>query len=568
MKLIYAILYALISTKLFAIGIGYILYGKIKNYSINLVYKSFQDVDNLNYISQIIIYVSFLVFGILSYKIIRFILLKTTKQSIIDDLHGSARFLTHKEIKNISTLNAKEGVFVGAIEHKGNKHYLRSNGNEHCLILAPTRAGKGVCLVVPTLLTWMHSVIVYDIKRELYHLSKKWRSSETGANNNVYKFDPAESDTHCFNPLAEIRIGTSHQVPDAQNIAIMLVDSMGEGIIGKHWLQTAYTLFTGCILYITNKNHDADGTYGSIPQMLELLCHEQGIHVIMQLLTEFSCKNADAQKVINLIGQQMMSKEEKELSGIVSTTVTQLSLYFDPMVSHAVSKSDFTINDICNSEKPSTLYLVTDPNNKDRFQPLIRLMLNIILRRLTAKMNFEKGNGQSPHKHRLLLLLDEFPSLGYIPILEESISFMAGYGIKAMLIAQDLNQIYAKYKKTESIIANCNIISAFNPNNPDTAAWISKKLGDITIVKHNISVSGKRGDIVQNNSSNSIAEIKRNLMTAEEIMTMPSLKFDKNNKLIDTGNILIMINGQKPIYGKQMPFFIDSDLSGKCGFEK
>jgi type IV secretion system protein VirD4 len=565
MKFILAIIYTLISTKLFAITLGYLLFGKIKNHSISLVYKAFQDVDNLNYITQLIVYISFIVFGFTSYAVLKLIFIKTSKQAVIGDLHGSARFLSTKEITQLSTLNNEQGVFVGAITHKNNNHYLRSNGNEHCLILAPTRAGKGVCLVVPTLLTWIHSVIVYDIKRELYHLSSKWRASETGANNNIYKFDPAETDTSCFNPMAEIRIGTSNQVPDAQNIAIMFVDAMGEGIIGKHWLQTAYTLFTGCILYIANKNYDTDGTYGSIPQMLELLCHEEGIYAIMELLAEFSCKNADAQKTINLIGQQMMSKEEKELSGIVSTTVTQLSLYFDPMVSNAVSKSDFTIDDICNGEKPATLYLVTDPNNKDRFQPLIRLMLNMILRRLTAKMNFTDGKGQSPNKHRLLLLLDEFPSLGYIPILEDSLAFMAGYGIKAMLIAQDLNQIYAKYKKTESIIANCHIISAFNPNNPDTASWISKKLGDVTIIKNNINVSGKRGDIIQNNSSNSITEIKRNLMTAEEIMTMPSLKFDKNNKLVDTGNILIMINGQKPIYGKQMPFFIDDELSGRCG---
>jgi len=235
---------------------------------------------------------------------------------------------------------------------------------------------------------------VYDIKRELYHLTHKWRGSEKGGKNNIYRFDPAEKNSHCFNPMQEIRIGTEHQIADTQNIAYMLVDVVGEGIIGKHWLQTAFTLFTACILYVCHKNSAENKTRGSISSILDLLCDKDGIKNTIKTLADFSCVDAEAQKTINLIGYQMQGKDEKELSGIISTTVTQLSLYFDPLVTRAISTSDFTIDDICNAEKPATLYLVTDPNNKDRYQPLIRLILNMILRKLTAKMNFVNGKGR------------------------------------------------------------------------------------------------------------------------------------------------------------------------------
>ncbi len=561
-KILWLVSISLVLIKLLAFILGYILYETPANYSILLIPNVWRNIDNIDIFKQIYLYIAFIIFGVIYYRLFRFIFTKKTKDTIINDLHGSARFLSHDEIAQQTNLLSNQGIFVGGILDKDNNlKYLRSNGNEHCLILAPTRAGKGVCLVIPTLLTWEHACIVYDIKRELYHLTNTWR--KFGANNNIYKFDPVETDTNCFNPMNEIRINTEYQVSDAQNMAYMLVDTEGKGIEGNHWLEAAFSLFTGCILYIAHKNYKLNNTKGNIPQILDFLCADESLKDTLELLSKFKCEDIYACKIINQVGLEMLKKEQKELSGVISSTLTKLSLYRDPLVANSVSKSDFTIDDICNVEKPATLYLVTDPNNKDRYRPLVRLILNMMLRKLTAKMHFENGKGKSPNKHRLLLLLDEFPSLGHIPILEESLAFMAGYGIKAMLIAQDLNQIYLKYTKMESIIPNCHIITAFTPNNPDTANWLCRKLGDATIIKNNISVSGKRQDIILSNTSTSQSEIRRNLMTPEEIMTMPSLQFDTQDKLIDTGNMLVLINGQKPILGKQIPFFIDDEFNNK-----
>ncbi len=561
-KIVWFLSISLILLQFLAFIIGYVFYDQIKLYSVQIIYLSLINIDNAPAILQIFLYIIFGIFACVYYRICLCFFKQKSNDVIINNLHGSARFLTFNEIQTNTNLIDDEGIFIGGYETTKGLHYLRSNGNEHCLILAPTRAGKGVCLVIPTLLTWKHSAIIYDIKRELFHLTSKWRAAEHGGNNNVFKFDPAELDTHCFNPMNEIRINTPYEMSDAQNMAYMLADENGKGL-NDHWVKTAFNLFSSCILYVAHKNYDENKTHGKITDILNLLCDQESIIKAMKKLSEFKCAQQDAQKIINQTGREMLGKDIRELSGVISTTVTQLSLYRDPLVAHSISKSDFTIDDITNATKPTTLYLVTDPNNKDRYQPLIRLILNMMLRRLNAKINFENGKGQSPKKYRLLLLLDEFTSLGHLPIIEESLAFMAGYGIKAMLIAQDLNQIYAKYQKTESIISNCHIITAFTPNNVDTASWLCKKLGDTTIIKNNISTSGKRKDLILSNTSNSQSEIKRPLMTPDEIMTMSGLQFNQNGKLIETGNMLVLINGQKPILGKQIPFFLDDEMNAK-----
>ncbi|MGB0361229.1 MAG: type IV secretory system conjugative DNA transfer family protein, partial [Endozoicomonas sp.] len=136
-------------------------------------------------------------------------------------LHGTAHWASLDEIQEAGLLPkegqaSKDGVYVGAYHDKKTKktRYLKHNGPEHVLAFAPTRSGKGVGLVIPTLLSWKGSVICYDIKGENWALTAGWR--KTHANNKVLRFEPTSSDDSgvCFNPLAEIRIGQPEEVGD------------------------------------------------------------------------------------------------------------------------------------------------------------------------------------------------------------------------------------------------------------------------------------------------------------------------------------------------------------------
>ncbi|MCP1930801.1 type IV secretory pathway TraG/TraD family ATPase VirD4 [Bradyrhizobium elkanii] len=113
---------------------------------------------------------------------------------------------------------------------------------------------------------------------------------------------------------------------------------------------------------------------------------------------------------------------------MLSTAVSFLGLYRDPVVSRNTESCDWRIADLVGADRPVTLYLVVPPSDISRTKPLIRLILNQIGRRLTESLNVRAGDA----KHRqLLLMLDEFPALGRLDFFESALAFMAGYGIRA-----------------------------------------------------------------------------------------------------------------------------------------
>ena len=121
--------------------------------------------------------------------------------------------------------------------------------------------------------------------------------------------------------------------------------------------------------------------------------------------------------VVAQCAREMLDKSDNELAGIVSTAKTCLNLYNDPFIARNTSASDFRIDDLMNADVPVSLYLVVPPSDIDRTRPLVRLMLNQIGKRLTESLSF----GDKPaYRHRLLLLLDEFPSLGRLDFFQTS----------------------------------------------------------------------------------------------------------------------------------------------------
>lgn len=439
--------------------------------------------ENINLLQLIIIAITFLLIKF----IIQGILRNKRKIKPFKNLHGSARFAIFNEIQNTGLIGNTKGVYVGAIEHKKELYYLRHNGAEHIIVLAPTRSGKGICLVIPTLLTWYSSAVIFDIKRELWHLTSKYRKTI----GNCYLFDPSSEESICFNPLSEVRISSPHQVADAQNIAEMLVDGQGKGLV-SHWDKTAFELLTGTILYLLHNNSQA-----KISDILIFFTSAETNHLVMKKLKEFICSDVIAQGEIQNVGKSMFAKPEKELGSIVSSATACLSIFRDPLIQKITSTSNFTIKDLMNADNPMSLYIAPAPSDQERLKPLIRLIVNQILRKLTETMVFdEEGLAKSPHKHKLLLMLDEFTSLGKLEILQKSLAFMAIYGIKGYFIAQNINQIYDSYGQYESITANCHIQIAFTPNTFNTADYLSKLLGNKTEFKEHVSISGKSDSII------------------------------------------------------------------------
>jgi type IV secretion system protein VirD4 len=468
-------------------------------------------------------------------------------------LHGSARFCTFKEVQSLGLCN-NPGVYIGGFESFGVNHYLRHNGPEHILAIAPTRSGKGVGLVLPTLLSWKESALVLDIKGENWALTAGWRSQY--ANNTCFRFDVKDPDSAKYNPLEEVRVETDFEISDAQNIAAMIVDPDGSGM-DDHWTSTAFSLLAGAILHVCYTERDLNRK-PTISSVLKLLTNpEKTIQVVLEEIMKTCHCNRAPHPFIASVARDILNKSENERSGVVSTATTKLSLYHDPIVAKITSKSDFKIRDLMNLEKPVSLYLVVPPSDSARVMPLLRLIINQIMRTLTEKMEFQNGSSVKHYNHRLLLMIDEFPSLGKLEIFEKSLAFIAGYGLKAYLIIQDLSQLYKAYGKDESITSNCHVQVVYAPNKMETADYVSRMLGQTTVAHKVVNISHGRGLFATTQKSESYQHTQRPLMTADEVRTLPGPQKNADGKIIKAGDMLIFISGQSTIYGKQILYFND-----------
>ncbi len=216
-----------------------------------------------------------------------------------------------------------------------------------------------------------------------------------------------------------------------------------------------------------------------------------------------------------------------------------------------------------NLDNPLSLYLVIKPSDMNRLRPLVRIILNQILTILVGDMKFENGQQKIEYKHRLLLMLDEFTSIGKLPIFEQALAYMAGYGLKAYIIIQDLTQLYGAYTKEEAILSNCHVRIAYAPNKIETAELLSKMAGTKTFVKEVISESGGKGAMFLNNVSKSFQEVQRPLLTPDECMSLKGAVKDKDGKVKEPGDMLIFIAGNPAIYGKQILYFLDPVYSDR-----
>jgi len=544
----------------------------------------------------------------------------------IDTLHGSAHWASRDEIIQAGLLDFhgqsnEEGVVVGGYSPKNkdsDTKILRHNGKEHIMAYAPTRSGKGISLVFPTLLDgWNESTFVFDIKGENFAGSAGYRQQTLKHKilkldfTDPYAIERATSAT--FNPLEEVRLdyvmpedyrkyddrgerrpfkliqsGSFNETAAIQQIVAIMVDPQGKGL-EDHWSKTASSLMLGCITHLLYK-----------AQLEHLPC--PGIADVLSELTQPGKKseeiikswqsyphmggylktnehNQDPQNplreifvpichpIVNEEAQSLLNKPDKERGSVISTAVANLSLFRDPVVSKNTSRSSFKIKDLMKRDDAVDLYLIVNPNDQLRLLPLTRLFVTQLVFTLVERMEFKDGriDEAAQYKHRLLLLLDEFPSLGRMELFEKALGFIGGYGLKAFIVCQGLAQLYKVYGKEEAIRAASHIQIAFAPNEHETCEYLSKLTGQKTIIKESISETRQRGKLIGGVSKQiSLQEVQRPLLTPDECRRLPGLKKDSTGNATEAGDMLIFPAGYSAIYGRQPLYFMDKKMSERA----
>ncbi len=446
--------------------------------------------------------------------------------------YGSARWADAREIRQAGLLHP-DGVLLG--RWKG--AYLRHHGPEHVLCFAPTRSGKGVGLVVPTLLTWPGSAIVHDIKGENWGLTAGWRARF----GRVLLFDPTNTKSSAYNPLLEVRRG-EWEVRDVQNIADVLVDPEGALEKRNHWEKTSHSLLVGTILHVLYAERDK--TLAGVANFLS--DPRRPIETTLRaMMTTPHLATTGVHPVVASAARELLNKSENERSGVLSTAMSFLGLYRDPVVAAVTARCDWRIRDLVEGEHPVTLYLVVPPSDISRTKPLIRLILNQIGRRLTEELESKR------RRRRLLLMLDEFPALGRLDFFESALAFMAGYGLKSFLIAQSLNQIEKAYGQNNSILDNCHVRVSFATNDERTAKRVSDALGTATEMRAMKNYAGSRLSPWLGHLMVSRQETARPLLTPGEVMQLPP------------DDELVLMSGIAPIRAKKARYFEDPEMTAR-----
>lgn len=467
------------------------------------------------------------------------IFLKTQR----DYSYGTARWGTLDDLDDLKVLKKdyEDGVVLGLAKGLFKKYKIIDNLNTHIALVAPTRAGKGVGVIIPTLLNWKNSSLTLDLKGENYAKTAGYR--EKILKHKILKFAPHDENSCSYNPLAQIRLKTKYEYVDAQIIADILTDP-GEGKARDHWVTQASALLVAVILHVcyekSKKGEVAslghvmdffnDPSKPILDRIFDLMTFEHSVdkeffHSIYDSAQNEGI-NEGTHPIVARTSAEITNKDPRESSGIISSCITAITLYKDPIIRKNTSAVDFKIYDLMNDETPVDLYVIIEARSISVLSPLIRILVSQIIGVLCPKM---ENPDKMPHKHKMLLMLDEFPAFGKIPLLEKAFAYIAGYGMKAVIIAQGINQLRQTYGDKNMILENCSTAVFYTPQATDkaTAELISTILGKRTIKTQNKSFKSLKLDTA-NISENKLA---RELLTPEEVMRYS----DKKNLIFFKG---------------------------------
>lgn len=445
-------------------------------------------------------------------------------------LHGDARWANAKEAE-------EAGLFgtTGLILGKFNGKFLMIDQPKFVMLVAPTRSGKGVGTIIPNLLNWQDSVIAVDIKGENYGVTSGFRAKHQ----KVFRFSPFDPEfrTHCFNPMSYINPDPMFVVGELQSLGYMLYPK-GSGS-DSFWADQARNLFVGVSLYVLESGLTLSvgevlrrSNGGGRPKDFWQKVVDDGVGTNGQPLSE-DCLNAM---------RQFVGNSDNTLTSILSTFNAPLGVFANPLVDAATSRNDFDLRDV--RKQRMSIYVVIPPNKLAEASLLVNLFFSLAIDQNTKEL----PEHNPALKYKCLLLLDEFPALGKVAKYEESIGYIAGYGLRVISIAQSLGQLQKKElygeEGTRNLVANHLVQIMYAPREQKDAEEYSKILGTFTekATSRGRSRAAKGG---LTNSENESAH-KRELMLPQELRQM------------GYGRIIVMADGcDQPIFGDKIVYYED-----------
>jgi type IV secretion system protein VirD4 len=520
-----------------------------------LMYFKRSEIHGALYLAyKIIAYTS--VSAIAFYFLIEFVLMKYLSQNIF----GTARWGNKSDLKKAGLLQTKGGMILGQLANaktyakydavknsvilhlKKPSRKIIQSGIYNTLLSAPTRSGKGVSCVIPTLFSYPGSVIVLDFKGENFNYTSGFRKKF----GKVYRWEPTGEKGHHFNPMMEIRPGED-AFSDANLIADILTTpaSGGGNATSEHFQTGAKDFLTAVILHCLC----SDWKDKSLPGCRKFLsqgdpANPDNKKYIYDLMIESDHGDGMIHQSVVEGAMAQRNRPEDEGGSMLSTVNNALAVFADPKIERNTFNSEFYIDEFAETNFPISLYLTIQYSDVQRIAPLIRMFVTLFSRRFTGG---ETSASNRKFKIPLLFILDEFDKLGKMDELEMNMGIHNGFGIHYFLIFQSLNQLNKIYTKDHSFLAHCrnSVFYAPGAGEIESAEMISKICGKESITRTNISYSGGKAQVGFSNKNISSQDQERNLINADELIKLPLDQF------------ILICQGMPPYIGKKNVYYED-----------
>lgn len=430
-------------------------------------------------------------------------------------------------------LRAGDGAVLGVLGGR----LLATTDLRPTLVTGGTRSGKGRGHVVPTLLSWTGSVLVHDPKRELWRMTAGWRSGFSHA----LFFDPRDAASARWNPLAEIRPGPG-ELAQVQRLVAILSDPGGARDDEAIWDKAASEILEAVILHVLYTAEDADKTLLRVREVLADL--DEAAEVMARTQHRPGPDGApETHPFIRTAVKGYAAMHDRFRTSVQGTARSYLKWLAGADLERSLSASDFSLGDLMCAEAPVSLYVQVAPADAAALRPLVRLLFYAAAQALTVEENRDAAGRLK--RHRLLMLMDEFPLLGRVSFFEKSLRLLSGYGIKVMFVAQSLNDIIETYGQNNTLLDNCAVYTAFSALDPVTQDKVSRLTGSVTETR--TSRSGPAG-MGAGRRSVSRSQVERPLLEPGEIRALPD---DEQ---------LVFVAGARPLrtrklkYDRRRPF--------------
>lgn len=442
-------------------------------------------------------------------------------------LHGAARWANEGDIRRAG-LRAARGILLG----RKSGRLLIFGGQEHVMLYAPTRTGKGVGVVIPNLLTWPDSVVVLDVKRENWDATAGFRAAH---GQDVHLFDPLDPEgrTARYNPLGHIdRADPVATLDELQRIGQMLFPHPPNA--DPFWAESARTGFVAVGAYLA-ETPNRPLTFGAL--YAELAAGDPRTRfpaLIARRREEGRPLSAGCVQALT----DFTASSENTFASVRQSLTAKLNLWLNPRVDAATAASDFDLATL--RSRRGSVYLAASPDNLIRLAPLYGLLFQqLVDRSCRARPDPQR------EPYQVLVMLDEFARLGHAAVLARAFAYVAGYGLRLLPVLQSPAQLRAEYGPdvTEEILANCAVEIAFAPKELRLARELSERLGDTTVRSPSRS---RPSGLSRGHRSMTESDQRRPLLLPQELVQMPS------------GDLIVLKAGAPPVRGRKLRYYAET----------